>query len=130
VEAIVAAVYDTSDYMLLLYRDSHALQPASIKAVLARADTFYRMVRDVVEQAVLAGQADVVDFDDAANLVTHLPTLFAVRRWRFRAKRDRGRMIASATSFILRGLGVTAAQAPARRPALRRHNTTIRPKGG
>jgi AcrR family transcriptional regulator len=121
VEATVAAVYDTGDHMLLLFRESHALAPASMKAVLARADSFYSMVREIVAEAVAAGHARAIDIDDAANLVTYLPTLFAHRRWRFRDKADRARMIESATAFIIGGLGV--------RQRRRRTGTTKRKKG-
>jgi AcrR family transcriptional regulator len=106
VEATVAAVYDTGDYMVLLFRESHALSPASLQAVLTRADSFYAMVRTVVAEAERAGHVALHDIDDAANLVTYVPTLFAHRRWRFRSNTDRERMIASATDFILGGLGV------------------------
>jgi AcrR family transcriptional regulator len=120
VEATVSAVYDTGDYMLVLYRESHALQPASLRALLARADSFFVMFRQVVAEAVEAGHAQVNDVDDAANLVTHLPTLFALRRWRFRSRADRARMIESATTFILRGLAVSPEPRQRRAPRRRK----------
>lgn len=110
VEATVSVVYDTGDHMLLLFRESHALQPASVKAVLARADSFYLMVRSVVADAAAHGYARVDDLDAAANLVTYLPTVFALRRWRFSRRADRTRLVATATDFILRGLGAGSAR--------------------
>jgi hypothetical protein len=52
----------------------------------------------------------------AANIVTFLPTMLALRRWDLRPRMSREAMLDGVTAFLLRGLGATEGPAlPSRR---------------
>src|SRR6266851_3484437 len=52
----------------------------------------------------------------AANIVTFLPTMLALRRWDLRRRMSREAMLDGVTAFLLRGLGASDRIAvPARR---------------
>lgn len=106
VTATVASMYERRQNILIVYRESHSLDKASRKAILARADTFVSLLKTVIADAVAAGYAHVDDIDLAATTVTYVPTIFALRGWRMRSALKEV-ALHHISNFILAGLGVS-----------------------
>ncbi len=84
VQAMVEAQHRHRKNILLVLREAHALDPAARRAVGARVDGFVDGIRDLIE-AIPAG--DATGRQSAAlmaEVVTYLPTMLAMRRWRVR----------------------------------------------
>jgi AcrR family transcriptional regulator len=105
ITATVSSMYERRRNILIVYRESHSLDRASRKAILARADTFVSLLKRVIAEAVAAGYARVSDIDLAATTVTYIPTIFALRGWRMRDA-SKSTALLYVRDFILAGLGV------------------------
>ncbi len=110
--AIVDVMDARREQILLLYHESHALDRRALHAILARVEefigTFERILAD-------AGQAVGVSRSRlrlAANIVTFLPTIVALRRWDLARRVPRADIVVGLTEFMMRGLGLAAGRAP------------------
>jgi TetR/AcrR family transcriptional regulator, cholesterol catabolism regulator len=100
---LVEAVHAHAETVLLVYRESHALDRRSLHAILARVARLIDMVEAILVDAgcPVSGQPRV-----AANIVTFLPLIVAMRRWDFERRAvDRRTLDGHLVRFMLLGLG-------------------------
>lgn len=106
------------DSILLLYHESHSLDRKSIHAILARVEEFIKLFEQVLSDASKNGRVTIRNRTLAANIVTFLPTIVALRRWDLSRKVSKAEVIEGLTEFMMRGLGVRGGGSPS--PADRR----------
>lgn len=107
IRAIVQAMYEHQDSILLIYRESHALDRRALRAILARVGVFHSFVDEVVREAMDTSGMQLRNRPLAVNIVTFLPTIVALRRWDLKGKVSYDEILHGLTEFLLRGLGVT-----------------------
>lgn len=103
--AIVEVMDAHQDSILLLYRESHSLDRTSLHAILARVEEFIELFKQILGEASRNGRVKISDLALAANIVTFLPTIVALRRWDLRRKVPKEEVIQGLTDFMMRGLG-------------------------
>ncbi|HEV8436650.1 MAG TPA: hypothetical protein VGT40_00990 [Methylomirabilota bacterium] len=74
-------MHDHEETVLLVYRQSHALDRRSLHAILARVAEFIDMFERILVEAARSGQVRLGDSRVAANILTFLPIIVAMRRW-------------------------------------------------
>ncbi len=109
IRAIVQAMYDHQDSILLIYREGHALDRRALRAILARVGAFHDFVDDVLRDAIKSNGIKVENRWLAVNIITFLPTIVALRQWNLRRKVSHEAILQGLTAFLLRGLGATKA---------------------
>lgn len=116
VRAVAEELYDHQDAILLMFQESHALDRRSLKNILERVSEYIVMFERLLGEAARDGRIPPVHRRLAANIVTFLPTMLALRRWDLRRRMSREAMLDGVTAFLLRGLGASDCIAvPARR---------------
>ena len=127
VHAVVTVLHEHQDAILLLYQESHALDRKSLEGVLGRVSEYIEMFERLLAEAAREGRIPPLDARLAANIVTFLPTIVALRRWDLAHRMSRDALLRGVTDFLLRGLGAapealapaTPPERPYRRPAHR-----------
>lgn len=107
VVALVRCMHENREGIKLVYQESHALEPASIKSVLSQMASFIKFFEGLFEEAKdkhLAISNPML----AADIVTFVPNLLALRGWHLRRHSQIEEVIAEVTAFMLRGLGLDA----------------------
>ena len=107
---LVEVMHDHEETVLLVYRESHALDRRSLHAILARVAEFIDMFERILVQAARSRRVRFGDSRVAANILTFLPIVVAMRRWDLRrrkvARKDLDRDL---VQFMLSGLGFDVA---------------------
>lgn len=122
--AIAEAMAERQEQILLLYHESHSLDSRAVRAILARVEEFIRSFEEMLRELRRQRPLPVGDLRLAANIITFLPTIAALRRWDLDRHVTREAIVGGMVDFMLRGLGLDAARATgggrrhARRPAL------------
>jgi AcrR family transcriptional regulator len=106
VAAFTRAMRRRSGDIALIYQETHALGPESRRAVLAQTEQFIRFFSDLIEEARAAGMALPGAGKLAGDIVTFLPIMLALRRWRLKDSMPGEEAEAEVVQFLLRGLGV------------------------
>jgi AcrR family transcriptional regulator len=104
VGALVRCMHANRDGIRLVYQESHALQPASKKAVMAQMSNFIAFFEGIFREA--AEKYLTVSPMLAADIVTFVPTLLALRGWHLQKHTELEKVVAEVTAFTLRGLGL------------------------
>ncbi|MBI4589873.1 MAG: TetR/AcrR family transcriptional regulator [Candidatus Rokubacteria bacterium] len=110
--AVVEVMYARQEYILLLYHESHALDRKSVHAVLARVEEFIQLFERILSDAGANGHLAMDNRTLAANIVTFLPTIVALRRWDLSRKVPKEEIIRGLTDFMMRGLGARDGPSP------------------
>jgi AcrR family transcriptional regulator len=111
---LVEAMHDHEETVLLVYRESHALDRRSLHAILARVEEFIDMFERILVEAARSGQVRFGDSRVAANILTFLPIIVAMRRWDLgRRKVARKDLDHDLVHFMLSGLGFDVANGDA-----------------
>jgi AcrR family transcriptional regulator len=107
---LVEAMHDHEETVLLVYRESHALDRRSLHAILGRVAEFIDMFERILVEAARSRRVRFGDSRVAANILTFLPIIIAMRRWDLRrrtvARKDLDRDL---VQFMLSGLGFDVA---------------------
>jgi AcrR family transcriptional regulator len=103
--ATTEIVHNHENEILLIYQNSHLLDKRSRKVILARVKEFIQMFEDIVTQASSQAKITVRNPRIAANIVTFLPTMIALRRWSLRERAKPAEVIEELSNFMARGLG-------------------------
>ncbi|WP_353211623.1 TetR/AcrR family transcriptional regulator [Rhodovarius sp.] len=90
----------------LIYQETHALGDESRRAVLAQTHHVIQRFEQLIADARAAGMALPGAGRLAADIVTFLPVMLALRRWRLRDALPRDAAEAELVGFLLRGLGI------------------------
>ena len=121
VYAVSAVMYQHRREILLIYQNSHLLEPRSLRVILARVAEFIAMFEQLVGEA--ARELDIgLPFPHfSANIVTFLPVMIALRGWSLHKEMAEKQVVEQITLFLVRGLGFAAAEPAiaARAPAAR-----------
>jgi AcrR family transcriptional regulator len=103
---IVRVMIERQTTILLLYHESHNLDRRSLRVILARVDEFIASFERLLAEADREHPMPSRDFRLAANIVTYLPTIVALRRWALPHRIPREKLINEVVDFMLRGLGL------------------------
>jgi AcrR family transcriptional regulator len=103
--AVGEVLHEHQDAILLLYQESHALDPRSLQNILQRVGEYIEMFERLLAEAAREGRIPPVNARLAANIVTFLPTIVALRRWDLRGRMSREALLDGVAEFLLRGLG-------------------------
>lgn len=106
VRAMVEAQHRHRKNILLVLREAHALDPESGRAVLARVDGFVDTIRGLIEAARPAGGGTSAAL--LAEVITYLPTMLAMRRWRVRRDLATDDVVGGLVQMIFRMLEIEA----------------------
>lgn len=109
VRSTVRAVCEVMDRhqeeILLIYQDSHLLDTRSRKVILARVEEFIGMFEVILTDAAKQLGRPLESPHLAANILTFLPTMIALRRWSLHGRVGFEATIEGISEFIVRGLG-------------------------
>ncbi len=118
VHSFVRSVLHTRKSTLVVYRETHDLSPASVKALLTKAGAFIAVFEDLLARAGRGGGPSGRAI--VANIVTYLPTVIANRDWNLRGRVGAERVVQETTEFLLQGLGLNPTTKPRARAPLPR----------
>lgn len=105
--AVGEVLHEHQDAILLLYQESHALDPRSLQNILQRVSEYIDMFERLLTEAARDKRIAPVNARLAANIVTFLPTIVALRRWDLRGRLSRDALLNGVAEFMLRGLGAS-----------------------
>jgi AcrR family transcriptional regulator len=109
ITAFTRAMRRRSGDIALIYQETHALGPESRRAVLAQTQRFIEFFGGLIDEARAAGMDLPGAGKLAADIVTFLPIMLALRRWRLKDAMPGEEAEAEVVRFLLRGMGVTDA---------------------
>ncbi len=105
VRAVCEVMYRHQEEILLIYQDSHLLDARSRKVILARVEEFIGMFEVILTDAARQLGRPLGSTHLAANILTFLPTMIALRRWSLHGRVGYDTTIDGITEFVVRGLG-------------------------
>jgi AcrR family transcriptional regulator len=106
VRAMVEAQHRYRKNIVLVLRESHALDVDARRAVQARVDSFVDGIRELIAAASPADGHGRASAALLAEAITYLPTVLAMRRWRVRRDLESDDVLAGLLEIILRVLDV------------------------
>ena len=107
VRAVSEVMYKHQEEILLIYQDSHLLDTRSRRVILARVEEFIGMFETILADAARELGIELVSAHFAANILTFLPTMIALRRWSLRSELSPVQVVDELSEFLVRGLGFT-----------------------
>ncbi|HEY1326523.1 MAG TPA: TetR/AcrR family transcriptional regulator [Casimicrobiaceae bacterium] len=110
VRAISEVMYRHRREILLIYQDSHLLEPRSLRVILARVEEFIGMFERIIADAARELGVPLRHPHLAANILTFLPVMIALRGWSLRANPPPEDVIAGISEFVVRGLGFASSE--------------------
>jgi AcrR family transcriptional regulator len=105
VRAISQVMYRHRREILLIYQDSHLLEPRSLRVILARVEEFIGMFERIVSDAARELRVPLAHPHLAANILTFLPVMIALRGWSLRDDPSPETVVDEISAFVVRGLG-------------------------
>jgi len=112
VKAVSEVMYNHQEAILLIYQDSHLLDSKSRRVILARVEEFIGMFENILSEAARELDLPLPNAHFAANILTFLPTMIALRRWSLKTEMQPEEVISSMVDFLARGLGFDNRMAP------------------
>lgn len=106
VRAVSEVMHRHQEEILLIYQDSHLLEPRSLRVILARVEEFIGMFESIIVDACQELGVAVPRPHLAANIVTFLPVMIALRRWSLHRGLTHEQIVDGITEFAVRGLGI------------------------
>jgi AcrR family transcriptional regulator len=104
--AIVEVMLERQEQVLLLYHESHSLDREALRAILARVEEFIAAFERMLAAVELRGRLPLGNRRLAANILTFLPTIVALRRWDLNRRVPRDEVVEGLVDFMLRGIGL------------------------
>lgn len=105
VRAVAGVMYRHQEEILLIYQDSHMLDGKSRQVILARVSEFIGMFESILIDAARELGIPLKHPHYAANVLTFLPTMIALRRWSLKDEMTSTEIIEAMVDFLTRGLG-------------------------
>jgi AcrR family transcriptional regulator len=105
VHAVSAVMYRHRREILLIYQDSHLLEPRSLRVILARVEEFIGMFEQLITGAARELKIALPFPHFSANILTFLPVMIALRGWSLRKELSQDQVVDQITEFLVRGLG-------------------------
>jgi AcrR family transcriptional regulator len=106
VRAVCEVMHRHQEEILLIYQDSHLLDSRSRKVILARVEEFIGMFEVILTDAARQLKRPLKSPHLAANILTFLPTMIALRRWSLTDRVAHAEMIDGIVDFLVLGLGM------------------------
>lgn len=104
IRALIEVMYDHDDFIMLMYRETHALDKSSLRAILGRVEKFNQFIEQVLVESSAPEELCMNNRALAASIVTYLPTIVSLRRWLLKRQAGRDEVVDELTAFLLRGL--------------------------
>ena len=92
--------------ILLVYHESHNLDRRSLRSLLARVQGWINQVEELVTEASGRELPSKAKRNLLANIVTFLPTLFALRGWALPKELSQDQYTDGLVEFMMQGLGL------------------------
>ena len=89
----------------LIFQDSHLLDKRSLDVIKARVTEFIRMFEKMLVDATREANLLLPSPFLAANIVTFLPSIIALRRWSLYSDLTHDEIVDGITEFVMKGLG-------------------------
>ena len=105
VRAVSAVMYHHRREILLIYQDSHLLEPRSLRVILARVEEFIGMFEQLITDAARELKIPLPFPHFSANVLTFLPVIIALRGWSLRQELAKEQVVDQITEFLVKGLG-------------------------
>ena len=105
VRAVSAVMYQHRREILLIYQDSHLLEPRSLRVILARVEEFIGMFEQLVTDAAHELKMSLPYPHFSANILTFLPVMIALRGWSLGKEMSEEQVVDEISEFVVRGLG-------------------------
>jgi AcrR family transcriptional regulator len=105
--AFVHSMRERHGDIALIYQETHALGGESRRAVLAQTQIFIQRFGQLIDEAREAGMELPGAGKLAADIVTFLPVMLSLRRWRLREMMPGEDAEAEVVAFLMRGLGAS-----------------------
>ena len=105
VRAISAVMYRHRREIQLIYQESHLLDARSRRVILARVEEFIGMFERIVADAARELGRPIRNPHLAANMLTFLPVMIALRGWSLRKDASPEVVVDEISEFVVRGLG-------------------------
>jgi AcrR family transcriptional regulator len=109
VRAVSAVMYRHRREILLIYQDSHLLEPRSLRVILARVEEFIGMFEQLIVEAARELRIALPFPHFSANILTFLPVMIALRGWSLRKELSEAQVVDQIGEFLIRGLGFAPA---------------------
>jgi AcrR family transcriptional regulator len=106
VRAISEVMYRHRREILLIYQDSHLLEPRSLRVILARVEEFIGMFEGIVAGAAQELKVPLRYPHLSANILTFLPVMIALRGWSLKDRIAPEEVVEEISEFVVRGLGL------------------------
>lgn len=105
VRAVSEVMYRHRREILLIYQDSHLLEPRSLRVILARVEEFIGMFERLITDAARELKIALPYPHFSANILTFLPVMIALRGWSLRKELSQEQVVEQISEFLVRGLG-------------------------
>jgi len=105
VRAISEVMYRHRREILLIYQDSHLLEPRSLRVILARVEEFIGMFERIITDAAKELNVPLPHPHLSANILTFLPVMIALRGWSLKDAVPQGQVVDQISEFVVKGLG-------------------------
>jgi AcrR family transcriptional regulator len=106
VRAVSEVMYRHRREILLIYQDSHLLEPRSLRVILARVEEFIGMFERLITDAARELGVALPYPHFSANILTFLPVMIALRGWSLRKEMSEPEVVEQISLFLVRGLGL------------------------
>ncbi|HTV71245.1 MAG TPA: TetR/AcrR family transcriptional regulator [Rhizobiaceae bacterium] len=109
VRAVTKVMYTHREELLLLYNETHALEKPDRRLILKAVSRFTSRFQDLlVAYEAAFGQTRIANKRVAANLLSFVPALVALRGWDLSLHATRDEVENGIFDFIIGGLGIAA----------------------
>ncbi len=105
VRAVSEVMYRHQREILLIYQDSHLLEPRSLRVILARVEEFIGMFESLITDAARELKIALPYPHFSANILTFLPVMIALRGWSLGREMTQEQVVEQISEFLVRGLG-------------------------
>lgn len=106
VRAAVEAQVRHRNHILVVLREGHSLDPESQRLIRNRVDSFLDRMRDMVEACAPDAVSAEAGAALIAEVITYLPTVAAMRRWRLRHEMQSDALAEGLCALLFRMLGI------------------------
>jgi AcrR family transcriptional regulator len=105
-DGVARVMVEHKSGILMLYHESHNLDRESRRSIMARVDEFITSFEQLLSEVNALRPLPTRNIRSLANIVTFLPTIFALRGWGFSADVPEDELVSELVDFMIAGLGL------------------------
>ncbi len=105
-DGVTRVMVEHKSGILMLYHESHNLDRESRRSIMARVDEFITSFEQLLSEVNALRPLPTRNIRSLANIVTFLPTIFALRGWGFSADVPEDELVSELVDFMVSGLGL------------------------